>query len=418
MKRPKPLVNRGVISLAALLLFATLCTQILNMQPAFAADDGGYPWIGATQLNARTSDYGYYPSCPSNASSCMSIPHNYNGHTYGEMDAYGYVFRNCTSYVAWKIKQVFPSVSFPSNLGDASTWASMAQTDHFGTVYASSGYTPQIGDIAVWTGADHVAYVYYADPTTHIASLDEYNVGLDGNFYSSRTTASNSAGTPDYYIHVGTVTPPPDTDGDGVPDSSDWCPIVAGNPVNNGCPNDVIQVSGDVNGDGKKDIIDISRNTDNSPVISWFPSTSTATTASVSDPQSGGVTLPAPSWNVDHLKWTVGDFNGDGKDDLFVVSGSATDPPVMYILLSNGSGFNAPQLVKQPNPAYWQWPRLEFLAGDFNGDGKADLFACSGSSTDPPVLYIFLAGASGSLNNPTLVYQPNPAYWQWLRLQF
>lgn len=203
MKLPKPLVNRGVNSLAALLLFATLCTQILNMQPAFA-DDGGYPWIGATQLNASTSDYGYYPSCPSNASSCMSIPYSYNGHTYGEMDAYGYVFRNCTSYVAWEIKQVFPSVTFPSNLGDASTWASKAQTDHFGTVYPSSGYTPQVGDIAVWTSADHVAYVSGVSGSG-VASLYEYNVGYDGLFYSNRTTASNPPGTPDHYIHVGSV---------------------------------------------------------------------------------------------------------------------------------------------------------------------------------------------------------------------
>ena len=36
-----------------------------------------------------------------------------------------------------------------------------------------------------------------------------------------------------------------DSDGDGVPDSIDKCPLVAGSPLNGGCPEKILQISGD-----------------------------------------------------------------------------------------------------------------------------------------------------------------------------
>jgi hypothetical protein len=155
-----------------------------------------------------------------------------------------------------------------------------------------------------------------------------------------------------------TPAPAPDADADGTPDSSDWCPTVPGPATNHGCPTDVIQVSGDVDGDGKSDVVAISRNGDNSPNIHWFRSTS-GSTPSLAEPQQLK-SLPAPAWNMNNLKWSVGDFNGDKKTDLFVASGSATDPPNLYVLLSDGTSLANPVLVKQPNPTAWKWDRLTF----------------------------------------------------------
>lgn len=160
------------------------------------ADIDGYPWNPGAQPTGASDMFGYQ-TCPSNDTGCMHQTSN----GYGISDPWLYWLRQCTSYAAWKVKQVF-GIDVPNNLGDASTWYSKAQQDGFGTVYSASNYTPQIGDIADWVSKDHVAYVYNVN--NGIASLDEYNVGLDGNFYTTRTTASNSAGTPDYYIHVGT----------------------------------------------------------------------------------------------------------------------------------------------------------------------------------------------------------------------
>ena len=210
------------------------------------------------------------------------------------------------------------------------------------------------------------------------------------------------------------TSPPPDTDGDGVPNSADWCPKVAGTPFNHGCPNNDIQISGDLNGDGKADVIAISRDiSDNSPYIYWFPSISTTGAPSLADPVFLEH-LPAPGWNMNNLKWAVGDFNGDGKADLFVASGDpGTGAVVMYILLSTGTGLAPPVLVKQPSLA-WQWPLLTFMTGDVNGDGKADVIAISRDADSSPYIYSFdstSAGSTPSLADPVfLEHLPAPGW--------
>lgn len=191
-------VRSKVKSVGILLVsLAVVISQTLYINQA-SADSNGYLWDPGAQPTGAADMFGYL-TCPSNDTGCMHQTSN----GYGISDPWLYWFRQCTSYVAWKINQVF-NINVPTNLGDANTWWQMAKNDNFGTVYPASNYTPQIGDIADWVSQDHVAYVYAVN--NGIASLDEYNVGLDGNFYTNRTTANTpgNAGTPDYYIHVGT----------------------------------------------------------------------------------------------------------------------------------------------------------------------------------------------------------------------
>jgi hypothetical protein len=97
--------------------------------------------------------------------------------------------------------------------GHAKDWDNNAPSSE---VHNASGYTPVVGDIAQWdshTGDldGHVAYVHYVE-SNGIADLWEYNQAYDGNFTTNRTTASGSDGTPNHYIHIGTVaTTPADT---------------------------------------------------------------------------------------------------------------------------------------------------------------------------------------------------------------
>jgi hypothetical protein len=69
------------------------------------------------------------------------------------------------------------------------------------------------------------------------------------------------------------------------------------------------------------------------------------------------------------LKCYTGDFNGDGKDDLLIHNGNS-----ILIYRSNGSQldivFSAVGIV----PGSWQFqPNDQFYVGDFNGDGKDEI---------------------------------------------
>ena len=61
----------------------------------------------------------------------------------------------------------------------------------------------------------------------------------------------------------------------------------------------------------------------------------------------------------------MGDFNGDGKQDLAVAN---SDSDNVSILLGDGAGnFSAPTNFDAGNDPY------SVAVGDFNGDGKQDL---------------------------------------------
>ena len=72
---------------------------------------------------------------------------------------------------------------------------------------------------------------------------------------------------------------------------------------------------------------------------------------------------------ADTQQWLVGDFNGDGRDDLvkpFNDNGLAS----IDVHLSNGSGFNIERWATQQGGF---WNSQKWLVGDFNGDGQDDL---------------------------------------------
>jgi serralysin len=71
----------------------------------------------------------------------------------------------------------------------------------------------------------------------------------------------------------------------------------------------------------------------------------------------------------DEQQWRVGDFNGDGKDDLAKAFEEGGKACIEVHLASNGE-FN-PQRWATAQGSFWD--KQQWLAGDFNGDGKDDL---------------------------------------------
>jgi surface antigen len=199
---------RWAALLTALTVTITGLLQVLNLQLAFASYTNTYPWGNALcawtgSQTGSCSDYDWgYTTCPSGDNFCTS-QNQING--YYQLDQFGYGFRNCVSYAAWQIKQVF-NITIPSNWGNGSTW----DTNALNAGYHNDS-SPQVGDIAQWNATPqnqwgHVAYVYAV--SNGIASYAEYNYAGDGNYLDTYTSASNSQGPPNNYIHIGTVTPP------------------------------------------------------------------------------------------------------------------------------------------------------------------------------------------------------------------
>ncbi len=123
----------------------------------------------------------------------------------------------------------------------------------------------------------------------------------------------------------------------------------ATNLLNND-PNWTVSHIADFNGDGKADIL--WRNT-NGAVTIWLMNGSTVISAV-------GILGADPSWRVSH----VGDFNGDGKADLLWrnTNGAVT------MWLMNGTAIGSAAGILGPNPD-WTVTHL----ADFNGDGRSDI---------------------------------------------
>ncbi|MBK7934610.1 MAG: VCBS repeat-containing protein [Acidobacteria bacterium] len=111
---------------------------------------------------------------------------------------------------------------------------------------------------------------------------------------------------------------------------------------------------------------------------------------------SGGFTLPAvPEITVGNTPRSVavGDFNGDGNQDLVTANQGSNN---VSIRLGNGSGGFAPPAV--PEVSVGSSPIL-IAVGDFNGDGNQDLAAANSNSAN---VSIRLGNGSGGFTSPAV----------------
>jgi hypothetical protein len=113
---------------------------------------------------------------------------------------------------------------------------------------------------------------------------------------------------------------------------------------------------GDFNGDGKSDIVGRVAQTGE-----WWvgQSTGTSFTNSLWATWAAG---PGVTW----VDVKVGDFNGDGKDDII---GRRADTGQWFVGLSSGSSFNSTVWGVWSTAVTW----VDVQVGDFNGDGMFDI---------------------------------------------
>ncbi len=148
---------------------------------------------------------------------------------------------------------------------------------------------------------------------------------------------------------------------------------------------------GDFNGDGLTDMLYVAKDPSrlNGIVLS----------------DGSGLNTPLQTWDNAYLglPWfgglynvVVADFNGDGMTDILL---QRTGPGDHYLLLTEDAGVTS---ISQtiPNDAAgltWSADQHQLVAGDFNGDGKVDLFL---QPTDPKGLSaVVLADANGQFTS-------------------
>lgn len=352
------------------LLLAVIGLQAMLPQSA-QADDGGYPWANATTLNASTYDWGY-ADCPTDNTGCKSITYPPTN-TYGQADPWGNYLRNCTSYAAWKLSSLgVSSVKF-QGLGNGGQWA----TNAAGRDGVTVNTTPAYGAAAVNTTAappyGHVSIVKSVNGNGTI-TLSEYNYGTSGG-YGERTGTPAALGV-SKFVHFG-VTPSTSTP--------------TGNPRRN---------TSDLLGDGNDDIVLVTHDADGATGINIGAST-------------GNGFWMKPQWLHDpYTNWAdvvpmVGDVSGDGKADYVYLLPSANGTQA-WVLTSTGSTFNPAQLWW--NGAGWGFAGIKPALGDVNGDGSQDLVLVTRGANNATGISVGIAGSGGFAVQPQWWNDP---YTDW-----
>ncbi|MBY0588876.1 fibronectin type III domain-containing protein, partial [bacterium] len=119
----------------------------------------------------------------------------------------------------------------------------------------------------------------------------------------------------------------------------------------------------DIDGDGLTDIVRFDPSTGNITI----QSNRTATQ------QVWGLASPLVAW----LDWQIGDFTGDGRDDLMARSGLSGE---WFLWKSAGTHLLSPVKWSKWGLQGDRWVRP--IQGDFNGDGKTDLFSFNTENFD------------------------------------
>jgi hypothetical protein len=132
--------------------------------------------------------------------------------------------------------------------------------------------------------------------------------------------------------------------------------------------------AGDLNGDGKLDLVFASDTSDN--VVTDLLSNGNGTFA----------TAPAVTANIGPLALEAADFTGNGRQDL-VVEGVTQD---LLVLLSNGDG------TFTPGPTLSVSGPLAVVTGDFTGNGKQDVAVGTFSGQ----IDLFLGNGDGTFQAP------------------
>jgi hypothetical protein len=153
------------------------------------ASGARYPYVSAVCEYGRAG--GPYCVDPRNPGNAYAWGYWRRGR-FDPGDPWGYEYRNCTSYVAWRLSRSGVPWSLFSDLGDASQWIAGVS----GVAGVDVNHVPSPGAVAVWNsaGVGHVAWVVAVHGSR--VTVDDYNYEGTGRL------AQHVIGTrPSGYLH-------------------------------------------------------------------------------------------------------------------------------------------------------------------------------------------------------------------------
>jgi hypothetical protein len=169
-------------------------------------------------------------------------------------------------------------------------------------------------------------------------------------------------------------------------------------------PGDRFHVA-DFNGDGKKDLFVFNGSNWAIPYVGMLRSSGTG--FSLVNRYDANM----PGWQMrPGDRHVVGDFTGKGKEDLWVFNGSDWSIPYLGMLRSNGASLSMSKRYDANMPGWQMRPNDKHYVGDFDGDGKADLYVFNG--TNWSIAYLGMLESTGSQLSMVRRYDGNAPGWQ------
>lgn len=304
---------------------------------------------------------------------------------FGSMDTYFYAL-SPDGQLLWRYKSGNPIQSSPTIADDGTVYVGSMDGKLYAFYSSSAGLMqsawPKIGQDTSGSGflswaelpegdVDNDGVMNEQDNCALTANPDQYN--NDGDLAGDACDEDDdNDGIDDIadaypFVSIGEF---PDNDGDGAPDTCDVICIASGMQADEDDDNDgmidkedffpfdakrfrAYTAYGDVNGDGRSDIL--WRSNRKGWNFLWAMEGLVPTISPIN-------VVPEAAWRMA----TLSDFDGDGKTDIFWRN-ELTGENVIYLM--DGSGIKTKAPMNFATPGVWELKG----SGDFNGDGKGDI---------------------------------------------